>query len=81
MEDKIRDLKDLKCFVVEYKCKEAIPGRHIVVAYNANDAINLFFKNWDNKYQAYEVNISKEELENIEVREWCDYWEGMIGRF
>ena len=31
-------MSDKKCFILEYKCKKATPGRHIVVAYNADDA-------------------------------------------
>jgi len=69
-----------KCFILEYKCEDASPGRHIVVAFNANDALDIFFKNWKSQYKAGEVAISPDELQNIEVHEWCD-WCDLMGRY
>ena len=81
MENKIKDLKSLKCYALEFSCREAKPGRHIVVAFDGHDALNLFFKNWTEKYEAGEVDIPPDELQDISILEWCSYWEGMLGRF
>ncbi len=81
MENKIKDLKGLKCYILEFKCKKATPGRHIVVAYNADDALKIFKKLWISQFEAGEVDIPITELESLSIQEWCDYWTGMLGRY
>ena len=78
--NKAQILKALKCYMLEFKCKKATPGKHVVVAYNGHDALKLFLKNWGEKYKAGEVDLSTDELQDISIQEWCDYWTGMIGR-
>jgi hypothetical protein len=81
LENKIKDIKSLKCYILEFQCKKAIPARHIVVAYNAHDAINIFIKHWKEGFKAGEFDIPVDELQDIRVEEWCSYWTGMLGRF
>ena len=80
-ESKVQVLKELKCYILEFKCRKATPGRHVVVAYNGHDALKLFLKNWEEKYKAGEVDLSTDELQDITIQEWCDYWTGMLGRY
>ena len=67
-------------FLVDYKCKEAKPGRNVVVAYSAMDAQKLFFKHWKEGYEAGEFSISSKELESIRIEPLCSYME-LIGRY
>lgn len=74
------DKEEKIVFLVEYKCKDASPGRNIVVAYNLMDAQKLFFKRWKSGYEAGEFAVPPEDLESINFQPWCPYWE-MIGRY
>lgn len=81
MESKIKDLKNIKCYILKFRCNKANPGRHIVVAYNAHDALTIFINYWKEGYKVGEFDLSVDELQDIQVEEWCGYWNGMLGRF
>jgi hypothetical protein len=81
VESKIKDLKNKKCYILEFQCREARPGRHVVIAYNGHQALNIFLKHWKEGFEAGEFDIPADELQNLRVEEWCGYWDGMLGRF
>ncbi|NLO89926.1 MAG: hypothetical protein GX088_06350 [Clostridia bacterium] len=81
IKEKFNDLKNQKCYIVEYQCYNATPGRLVVVAHNGYDAIKRFIKDWKAKYRAGEVSIPLEELQNLKVQEWCSFWNESLGIF
>jgi len=70
----------VRCYILEYKCNGAAPGRHIVTATNGHEALGLFLNDWARKYEAGEVDIATDELQDISIQEWCDL-EDVINRF
>ena len=61
----------LTCYLIEFACKNASPGRVIVIAPNCCEAINKFLANWDADYEEGLCDIPAVELERLEAKPWC----------
>lgn len=62
----------MKAYLINYKVEESLPGKAVVVANNAYEAVGRFFSEWQKEAESDDGILPIVELENLSIEPLCD---------